>query len=82
MPIYDYVCSECSHQFEENNLICERDIPNKAPCPSCGKDGTVERYLGNNKVSVKVLPSKDKRDAFNTTLKRIKKFHKGSTIND
>lgn len=37
MPIYDYVCSECNHRFEKQELIKNRLKPEKKPCPQCGQ---------------------------------------------
>jgi putative FmdB family regulatory protein len=40
MPIYEYVCQECAHPFEE--LVFGRDeVP---PCPKC-KAARVEKVL-------------------------------------
>jgi putative FmdB family regulatory protein len=32
MPIYEYVCCKCNHEFEE--LVFDRDA--RITCPSCG----------------------------------------------
>ena len=40
MPTYEYICSACSHEFEEFQSI--KDEPVKV-CPSCG--GTVCRKI-------------------------------------
>ena len=37
MPIYEYVCSRCRHEFELMRAIEQRDEP--APCPQCGGQG-------------------------------------------
>ncbi|MBZ0258485.1 zinc ribbon domain-containing protein [bacterium] len=40
MPIFEYRCEKCNHQFEE--LVFSRhDVP---PCPSCGHE-KVEKQL-------------------------------------
>ena len=36
MPIYEYECSDCSHQFETMRKLS--DAPLKE-CPACGTDG-------------------------------------------
>lgn len=41
MPIYEYVCNTCSHEFEEWQKIT--DSPTKK-CPACGKR-KVERLV-------------------------------------
>ena len=32
MPIYEYKCEECGHEFEEMLHFSERDIPLNTPC--------------------------------------------------
>ena len=34
MPIYEYQCNECGHEFEEMQKITDRP---KRKCPACGK---------------------------------------------
>ena len=80
MPRYDYICSECGHVFEEDLRIAEKDIPKGNPCPSCGAHNTVDSYLGNAQVNFSFPVGKDKKNALNSPLNRIKNFHKGSTI--
>jgi putative FmdB family regulatory protein len=36
MPIYEYTCTQCAHQFEE--IILGREA--KVPCPQCGSEQT------------------------------------------
>lgn len=36
MPIYEYVCSKCAHEFEELILGAEEDVA----CPECGSKQT------------------------------------------
>jgi putative FmdB family regulatory protein len=42
MPIYGFVCTECSDQFEE--LVFSPSRINEVQCPSCDSD-QVERQL-------------------------------------
>jgi putative FmdB family regulatory protein len=37
MPLYEYACSSCSHQFEELRLI--RHMEAAAKCPECEGEG-------------------------------------------
>jgi putative FmdB family regulatory protein len=40
MPIYEYKCENCGHEFEEMLHFSERDVPINTPCPfptCCGK---------------------------------------------
>ena len=34
MPIYEYKCEECGHEFEEMLHFSERDVPLNTPCPN------------------------------------------------
>lgn len=42
MPTYDYVCSNCGHQFEKFQKISAEPIK---VCPSCGQE-TAQRLIG------------------------------------
>lgn len=41
MPIYEYLCNSCGHQFEEWQKITDGPV---RKCPSCGKN-KVERIV-------------------------------------
>ncbi len=45
MPIYEYSCEECEHQFEE--LVRGDEVPQ---CPSCGSE-QLERLMSLPRVS-------------------------------
>ena len=34
MPIYEYKCDACGHEFEEMLHFSERDVPLNIPCPN------------------------------------------------
>ena len=38
MPMYEYTCDSCNHNFEEYLSIDNRENPTKEPCPECGKE--------------------------------------------
>lgn len=41
MPIYEYVCPSCEHEFEELALsMSSRKTPK---CPSCGENGATRK---------------------------------------
>ncbi len=43
MPIYEYVCTACKHDFEELiRSMTEQKLPS---CPACTKSGAVVRKL-------------------------------------
>lgn len=78
MPIYSYRCLN-GHIYEEMHRIDER--MNHGTCPECGSNdaeliiigGKIVTGIGDNIVSRTT-------DSFRSNLKRIKNFHKGSTI--
>jgi putative FmdB family regulatory protein len=41
MPIYEYVCSACAHEFEK---LVRRDTLPPPSCPSCGATGAARRF--------------------------------------
>jgi putative FmdB family regulatory protein len=49
MPVYEYQCAACSHQFEEWQKITEAAIKK---CPKCGKD-EVERLISQTAFMLK-----------------------------
>lgn len=50
MPIYEYKCDSCEHQFEE---IQSFDAPSPDSCPSCEKDGTIRRLISRGSFILK-----------------------------
>ena len=40
MPIYEYACRSCGHEFEELQKISEKPLVN---CPSCGNKSLVKK---------------------------------------
>ena len=38
MPIYEYICNQCSHKFEAMRSFSQADAPIK--CNHCGSDDT------------------------------------------
>ena len=49
MPVYEYQCAACSHEFEEWQKI--KDPPVKT-CPKCGKD-EVQRLISQTAFQLK-----------------------------
>lgn len=37
MPIYEYHCKSCKHEFEELLHVSKRDEPLEEPCPKCNE---------------------------------------------
>ncbi len=49
MPVYEYRCNKCGHEFEEFQRITEDPI---RKCPKCGKQ-TVERLISKTSFVLK-----------------------------
>ena len=49
MPIYEYKCENCGHEFEEMLHFSERDNPINAPCPfpTCAGKVHLKMSLGS-----------------------------------
>jgi len=62
MPIYDYICEECGHVFEEFARITDPPI-NK--CPACGLTGRVCRLISSGTVGTVEMNG---REYFNRVL--------------
>ena len=83
MPVYEYGCSECSHQFEECKTIAEYDAPLKEACSSCYKVGYITRLISGADIcdpvslGVRKVPS-----GYNEVVKNIKKNYPGNTLDE
>lgn len=53
MPIYEYQCRECNHQFESLMFSSEEPAP---PCPECG-GGDVKKLLSAGSVRPQGIPT-------------------------
>jgi putative FmdB family regulatory protein len=45
MPIYEYQCSACEHEFEQIQKFSD---PPASVCPHCSKSGSVTRKLSSS----------------------------------
>lgn len=81
MPIYNYHCNKCGHEFEGRKSIEDRHWND--PCPSCGTtdEGTVSIKIGVSKIVREHGDVHSKTDmAFRDNLKRIKQHNPRSNI--
>jgi len=58
VPIFEYRCRKCGHEFEELETIADRD--RERDCPRCGAGG-VERVISVFAARVAGGPSPDAR---------------------
>lgn len=42
---YTYRCDACSEQWEDRQLLCDRDLPTTQPCPHCMSENVVKRII-------------------------------------
>ena len=80
MPLYEYMCKECDHTFEETKSIEDRNTPCDKPCPGCQKEGTLYIALGG-KVGdpfIHLSDTKNYGESFTQMMKAISKEHPGS----
>ena len=81
MPVYEYGCNECLHEFEAFKTMAEYDAPLSEPCPSCYKVGYIDRLISGAEicdpvsVGVRKVPK-----GYNEVVKNIKKNYPGNTI--
>lgn len=54
MPLYNYVCSDCSETVELNKKIVDRDNIEDDICPSCGAVKSLSRALSAPLVAYSV----------------------------
>ena len=50
MPVYEYKCNECSHEFEEYKTIANYNVPLREACPSCFHVGYISRLISGAKI--------------------------------
>lgn len=83
MPVYDYKCHSCEHEFTEIRRMAEMTIPCESPCPECGVS-SVQRHIKEAPAHAKSgMTGKThfrKSDDFNGLLTKMKKFYKGNKI--
>jgi putative FmdB family regulatory protein len=82
MPLYDFKCAACDHEFERALRIDDRAIPKDEPCPSCGVIGQVISQLAAPRTVSGVGDFRAKvPDVFKDRLREIKKISgKGCVI--
>jgi putative FmdB family regulatory protein len=81
MPVYEYGCSVCSHEFEEFKTISEYDLPLNEPCPSCSKVGHIDRLISGADICDPVsLGVRKVPKGYNDVIRNIKKSYPGNNL--
>jgi putative FmdB family regulatory protein len=74
MPLYEYKCKHCEHEFSDVLKINDRDAPVNAPCPSCKSAMGIERLVSTCRIVAGVGDfRKGVPDVFKDRLREIKK---------
>lgn len=85
MPLYNFECGACSHNYEEFITIAEMDIPLQEPCPNCKEEGKIIRLIGSPRsvdpvrlesTKGRLKPTKE----FTEVMQRIKRKHPASNF--
>lgn len=79
MPLYDFICAECSKVFERNLPISRMAEPLQEPCPSCGTIGHITRIIGSVRT-IRDTPRLD--NGFREVLHKIHERTPGSILKD
>jgi putative FmdB family regulatory protein len=81
MPAYDYKCSECSEEWEQNYKMDDRNIPLGEPCPKCGATDCVTQKIGSGGIGDAIRMGLTKPPAgFNEVLRNISKVSPNNTM--
>lgn len=73
MPIYNYKCKACEHEFSELLKMDDRNIPVETPCPEC-EEKEIYLVIGSPKIVAGVGTNIGKApQGFKDLLGRIKK---------
>lgn len=73
MPLYDYRCEACQHEWEDSYKMDEREKPTKKPCPKCKKKKVILRTTCTGLVDPFVLGRRKPTTAFKEVMSNIKK---------
>lgn len=49
MPIYQYQCDECDHDFEKIQKFSDEPL---TECPACGKEESLKKLIGNTSFRI------------------------------
>ena len=72
MPLYDYECKACEHQFDELIPMADREKPTRKKCPECGKKKVRQVLLAAPPMGDAVRLGITRPDeGFNEVLSRI-----------
>ena len=73
MPVYEYYCESCEHQFEELLSVSKRDEPTEESCPIC-EENTIKKGVSLTLMGADATLTLDKQcPGFTNRMKEISK---------
>ena len=83
MPLYDYKCTHCAHEFELVLKVADLHQPTEQPCPACGITGNVIKTIkGAPPIGDAVrLGVRRSDNGFKEVLQKIHANNPGSNLN-
>lgn len=75
MPLYEYKCGSCNHQFSDVLKVDDRKKPLDEDCPGCDSRGHIAMVVSSARIvsGVGTMQSRTPGD-FRDRLKEIKKM--------
>lgn len=74
MALYDYICSECKHEFTEKQSIANRKTACALPCPSCKSEDTISIKIHTVTFGYHMrTPGMQNTENFKDRMKELKK---------
>ena len=81
MPLYEYKCDACEHEFVEYQKMSQVLVPCENPCPKCSEEKVRRQITGIGGFQADVPPKLN--SDFKETMRGIKKASgRGCTIPD
>ena len=51
MPLYDYECKKCGHDFSKALKMSEKDDPLSEDCPECSATDSIIKIIGSPRIT-------------------------------
>lgn len=72
MPLYEYSCKNCGHEFSAMRSIAERKQPESEACSECG-EMEINQLISAAKISYSNPGSMKHTESFKDRVREIKK---------
>lgn len=76
MPLYEYRCESCEHEFCDVYSMDERELPCQSPCPNCGVSSVQKQISTTCTIDAVRMGRVKPRSDFRDRMKEIKKKFK------